>query len=599
MNAETTPESKQRLVLMARAAVFLAGLVLFSWVGRYLFSDALAPWAAATLGGALLFACELALFGLALYRWLARQLASLPPRLRQAMATALALALLAYPALASIPILHAYRVSNGPDHLPWLLFLSLVLWWLSILGLFFVLLGAWRLGPGKRAGASVRAAAGAGLMAVGLALLVSAAAAALLGQYYQAQTQGYARNFEERANLMLDVLEVSVRAHVRNQKYHPDELQRIFERVATGPLAQRLELTAGDDQEPVVAVHSTETTAQGGPPAASVARTREVDMHPLAGRGPGFGRGPGHRRGPGWRGPSEQAGWRTLPPPPYRLRIHLNAKRLEERTGNTRLEVMVLSAIVFAGMLLGFQALLARQRRRALETRLAVAQERAAHHKRLAQLGAGFAHETKNPLGLVRGFAQSIENAEGIPPESRAHARHIIDEADQLVGQINGFLSFAKPMEPELAEVDLDTLFAGLTALVRQEAGEAGVRLEHDGGGLHAQADENMLRRALLNLVINALRACGQGDTVSLWALTEGGRIAVAVADTGAGIAPADMDRVREPYFTRFPGGTGLGLAIVEQVARAHGWGLTIDSAEGQGTVVRLSGLPPAEEHYA
>ncbi len=104
-----------------------------------------------------------------------------------------------------------------------------------------------------------------------------------------------------------------------------------------------------------------------------------------------------------------------------------------------------------------------------------------------------------------------------------------------------------------------------------------------------------MLRRALLNLLINALRACREGDTISLWALAEGGLAMLVVADTGAGIAPEDLARVREPYFTRFPGGTGLGLAIVDQIARSHGWGFTLESTPGEGTAARLSKLARAE----
>jgi two-component system sensor histidine kinase HydH len=213
----------------------------------------------------------------------------------------------------------------------------------------------------------------------------------------------------------------------------------------------------------------------------------------------------------------------------------------------------------------------------------------------LAQLGAGLAHETKNPLGLARGLAQSIAEAGDAGAESRRQARQIVDEADRIVGQINAFLALARPAEPVREDVALDHVFGGLQALVQAEAAQAGVSLRAAANGLVVRADPALLRRALLNLLINALRACERGGEIALEAGWRAGSVAVCVRDNGRGIAPEDLPRVREPYFTRFPGGTGLGLAMVEQVTAAHGWRLQIESEPGAGTRVTLEGMAPAE----
>ncbi len=211
----------------------------------------------------------------------------------------------------------------------------------------------------------------------------------------------------------------------------------------------------------------------------------------------------------------------------------------------------------------------------------------------MARLGAGLAHETKNPLGLVRGLAQSIAEGGTSTEETRRNASQIVDEADRISGQINGFLSVARTPEPALEDVALDVLFADVQRLVAAEAAQAGVALAFKANGLTVPADPGMLRRVLLNLLINAFRACKAGDQVTIEANPEHNAVAIQVRDTGCGITPEDLPRVTEPYFTRFSGGTGLGLALVSQIALAHGWRVQIDSAPGAGTTVTLAGLGP------
>jgi signal transduction histidine kinase len=103
-----------------------------------------------------------------------------------------------------------------------------------------------------------------------------------------------------------------------------------------------------------------------------------------------------------------------------------------------------------------------------------------------------------------------------------------------------------------------------------------------------------MLRRILLNLIVNAARAIPEGGWIRLSAAAkggEGGGAVLEVRDNGHGIDDADLDKVFEPYYTRAPGGTGLGLAIVRRLVEAHGWRVELESEKGVGTVVRLVGV--------
>jgi len=170
-------------------------------------------------------------------------------------------------------------------------------------------------------------------------------------------------------------------------------------------------------------------------------------------------------------------------------------------------------------------------------------------------------------------------------------AQQIVDESDRTVGQINSFLGFARPLEPVPAPVSMANLFDDMKPLFEAEARGAGIVFHCEDNGLTVRADEAMLRRALMNLVINAIHAVKSRGTVTVSAERVQGSVRIVVEDTGCGIAPEDMRRLTDPYFGRFEGGSGLGLSIVDQIARAHGWRLRFRSAPGANTQVSIEGM--------
>jgi signal transduction histidine kinase len=266
----------------------------------------------------------------------------------------------------------------------------------------------------------------------------------------------------------------------------------------------------------------------------------------------------------------------------------LNAAREREQ------RQFLIASVVWLGLVcpLILAMLRARERHRRLTTELIVAEVRAHRQEELARIGAGLAHETKNPLGIVRGLAQSIRDTSGLPPETKRMARDIVDEADRTVGQINSFLDLARPKDPALGAVHVDALFASLVPLLEAEGSTKRIAFRIDKIGTRIRADEDQLRRCILNLAINAVRAIDVEGTVTLGGHQDGDAVTLTVSDTGQGIALEDIARVTEPYFSRFEGGTGLGLAIVDHIVRAHGWTLRIDSTPGEGTQVSIHGVP-------
>ena len=127
------------------------------------------------------------------------------------------------------------------------------------------------------------------------------------------------------------------------------------------------------------------------------------------------------------------------------------------------------------------------------------------------------------------------------------------------------------------------------------DASAAEVDVRYTSCKLSILADEDLLRRAILNIILNALRASKPGSTVQIDIERTHSALSLRVSDTGCGIVPDDLPRVTEPYFTRFSGGSGLGLSIVEQIASAHGWRLRITSVLGQGTRAALDGITIVE----
>lgn len=422
------------------------------------------------------------------------------------------------------------------------------------------------------------------------AILAMAASAVLLHADYRSEAENHRRVMLARAQTALDALAAGIRAQGRMGRYRHDRLSVIFEELAAAPDVSGVVLRAADGA--VVASGGDAVPMDGTAPgedrwlSGTLVVSRGFDIT--------FGGGPGLGRGRGFQGPAfgpEPDTADAMPDGPYVLSVAMDTAgmRAEIQGDRVRFGVSLAgSALVVA---LGAAVALGAVRRRRLQTALIVAREQAAHQAQLAQIGAGLAHETKNPLGIVRGEAQLIADAPADSEGNRERASRIVDEIDRTVGHINGFLGLARPPEIEAGAVSLRAFLEDFARLVEGEAGQRGVELVVEAPEVTVSADAAQLRKALLNLVINALHATAPGGRITIAATLRDERIDLTVRDTGCGIAPEDLPRVTEPYFTRFEGGCGLGLSIVEQIARAHGWSLEIESTPGAGTAVTLRGL--------
>ncbi len=216
------------------------------------------------------------------------------------------------------------------------------------------------------------------------------------------------------------------------------------------------------------------------------------------------------------------------------------------------------------------------------------------HWRELSQAAAGLAHETRNPLGLIRGWTQRLAQDAHEDPQRQRHAQAVIEECDRVTARINQFLTFARPCAPTVEEVPIDQIVDELKIILQPDLEAKALRLEaeFDTKASRLQADRELLRQALFNLVQNAIHFAPPGDAVTISIHRAGAdRCQIAVADRGPGVAPDAVASLFTPYFTTRPDGTGLGLAIVRRIASAHGWQVEYTPGADRGSVFALVGI--------
>ena len=218
--------------------------------------------------------------------------------------------------------------------------------------------------------------------------------------------------------------------------------------------------------------------------------------------------------------------------------------------------------------------------------------------ERLAALGrvtAGVAHEVKNPLNAMRVWIEILKA--NLPSDSEPQqALKILDsEIDRLNRVVRTFLDFTRPVELKLEEVDLAALLGEVLALARPqiEAAHVEVAAELQPNLPPASVDRELIKQAVLNLVLNACEAMPGGGRIIVSLRRRGDMAEVTVADTGPGIAREDQAKVFQLFFTKKPGGSGMGLATCFRIVQIHNGSIDFTTEVGRGTAFRLE-LPLA-----
>jgi signal transduction histidine kinase len=227
-----------------------------------------------------------------------------------------------------------------------------------------------------------------------------------------------------------------------------------------------------------------------------------------------------------------------------------------------------------------------------LQMRLLRASELNSHLKEMNLAAAGLAHETRNPLNIIRGLAQMISKQNDASAETRRESREIIDETDRVTAQLNEFINYSRPREVRRAPVALNSVVAEVVRALNYDLEEKQIRLEVIGEPLTIEGDEQLLRQSLFNLVLNAIQAVEPKGEIQIVTGRNGATEAfVEVRDNGKGVVPENRLEIFKPYFTTQQKGTGLGLAVVQQITLAHGWEIECLPNEPSGAIFRTTHL--------
>jgi two-component system, NtrC family, sensor histidine kinase HydH len=452
-------------------------------------------------------------------------------------------------------------------------------------------------------------------------VLAAACAALAAWQYreYRHERDAARQTVERQADAVLSALVGGLRSHRRLGHFFEEQIQAVIEELAAAEDVLAVAVVGkGDDPflsagEPLLVPKMVEASrAAPAPPDFSavaggsdwlpegfrLARRFEIERlggpggggpgyggpgGPGAGRGPGFGRGLG--RGAGREDVAEEddgplAGGRFTA---VLLLDRAAADAQCRRAAWTRLTVAAAGSLVLLSVALVWRATVHLADARGREQLLEVETR---HLRELSQAAAGLAHETRNPLGLIRGWAQRLGQSGLQTPEQEQQARAMLEECDRVTSRINQFLTFARPTEPRTERVELAALAEELAALLEPDLEARRLRLSRRiDAPATVPADREMLRQALFNLLQNAVQFSPDGGEVEIRVLSGPGKVRIEVADRGPGVAKESVGSLFTPYFTTRPGGTGLGLALVRRIALAHGWQCGYQPREGGGAV--------------
>jgi signal transduction histidine kinase len=194
-----------------------------------------------------------------------------------------------------------------------------------------------------------------------------------------------------------------------------------------------------------------------------------------------------------------------------------------------------------------------------------------ARDEEMQMMLAGIAHEVRNPLGGIELFGGLLrEDLEPTDPR-RKHVDKILRELGVLARVVNDFLDFARKRPHEPVLTDVRELLSEAVSLAEKDASDKEVKVELDAPkNLQFAVDSESLKRALLNLLKNAIQAVAKGGRVRLSASTDGG-LSIAISDDGPGVPEEKREEIFAPFFTTKQKGTGLGLALVKKTVVAQG----------------------------
>jgi signal transduction histidine kinase len=222
--------------------------------------------------------------------------------------------------------------------------------------------------------------------------------------------------------------------------------------------------------------------------------------------------------------------------------------------------------------------------------------------RRLAAVGrltSGVAHEVKNPINAIVVHLELLrQKAKEQDPDVRRHMDVIGSEIRRLDRVVQTLVDFTRPMELRLADAELTRILDDIITLASPDAEKHGVHIVREIAcePLPVKIDIDLVKQAVLNIMINGMQAMAKGGNLTVTAQRDDGEALVEIADEGGGIPPEIREKIFNLYFTTKSGGSGIGLPMTYRVMQLHNGALDFDSKVGAGTTFRLH-FPLAERN--
>ncbi len=222
-------------------------------------------------------------------------------------------------------------------------------------------------------------------------------------------------------------------------------------------------------------------------------------------------------------------------------------------------------------------------------------QEKVRRSERLASLGrlaSGIAHEIRNPLSSIKGFAQYFQGKLKPSSQDKGYADIMIREVERLDRVIAGLLDFARPQEPHPESASIREILDHSLELLQSDLQEKEIEVQrsYDDGGINLNIDRDQITQAFINVFKNSLESMERGGKlrISVGQNRDKTMLEIKVSDTGRGISRENRSRIFDPFFSTKKKGTGLGLAITLKIIENHGGEISVDSSEGKGTTLGI-----------
>ena len=221
-------------------------------------------------------------------------------------------------------------------------------------------------------------------------------------------------------------------------------------------------------------------------------------------------------------------------------------------------------------------------------------QEQVRRAERLASLGrlaSGVAHEIRNPLSSIKGFAQYFQEKFEERSEDKSYAAVMVQEVDRLNRVITQLLDLARPKELWVHPYPLSKILGHPLKLIQGDLEKKGIKLML--GSIRddeVEVDSDQITQALLNIFLNAMESMGEGGELRVRTIPnpEKGGVEIWIADTGPGIGKEEITRIFDPFFSTKKKGTGLGLAITAKIIEAHRGEISVESEKGKGATFKI-----------